>query len=293
VTREGIKSSAGLLLKVGNEVVGIMFVNYRSPQLFLDREKQIIETFANSAAIAIQDARQWENSKQAQDQLIQAEKMSAVGTLASRVAHELKNPLANILSSINLLELRLISPENLPTTLQQMKDEVHRAHSSVDGLLDLARPRDAVRGSVNALDVLNDMLDLLENQARLHHIEIDRQFSPLPVLQGNAGMLKRAFGNILKNAIEGMPDGGRLTVSAEADKTHVSVTIQDTGLGIASENILRVFEPFFSTKEASGGHGLGLADSYQTVHDDHRGDIRVASKEDQGSTFTVILPIEG
>ena len=292
VSREQIRSSAGLLLKVPEEVVGVMFVNYRSPHLFLDREKQIIETFANSAAIAIQDARQWENLKNAQEQLVQTAKMSAVGTLASGIAHELKNPLANILSSINLLEMGHVSAEEMPTKLAEMKSEVHRARDIIDSLLSFVRPRDAVFGVVDVLALINESLNLLENQARLNHINIESQLAQVPPIQGNAPSLKQVFFNILRNAIEAMPDGGRLHVSTSVDNVTVHIEIQDTGPGMTPEHKSRIFEPFFTTKERGYGTGLGLAISQSIVHY-HLGDLKVLSDVGKGSTFIIMLPIGG
>ncbi len=290
VTREKIKSSAGLLLKVRDEVVGVMFVNYRYPHLFLDREKQIIETFASSAAIAIQDARQWENLKNTQDQLVQSAKMGAVGTLASGIAHELKNPLANILSSINLLEMGHISQEKVPIKLAEMKREVLRARDIIDSLLGFVRPREAVVGDVDILALVNESLNLLENQAKLNHINIESQLAQVPLIQGNATTLKQVFFNILRNAIEAMPNGGRLRVSTAVDNVNVRVEIQDTGPGIPSDHKPHIFEPFFTTKEAGYGTGLGLAISYAIVND-HHGDLRVVSEVGNGSIFIVTLPM--
>jgi signal transduction histidine kinase/putative methionine-R-sulfoxide reductase with GAF domain len=290
VTREKIKSSAGLLLKVRDEVVGVMFVNYRYPHLFLDREKQIIETFASSAAIAIQDARQWENLKNTQDQLVQSAKMGAVGTLASGIAHELKNPLANILSSINLLEMERISQEEIPMKLAEMKREVLRARDIIDSLLGFVRPREAAVGDVDILALVNESLNLLENQAKLNHINIESQLAQVPLIQGNATTLKQVFFNILRNAIEAMPNGGRLRVSTAVDNVNVHVEIQDTGPGIPPDHKPRIFEPFFTTKEAGYGTGLGLAISYAIVND-HHGDLRVVSEVGKGSIFIVTLPM--
>jgi two-component system NtrC family sensor kinase len=290
VTREKIKSSASLLLKVRNEVVGVMFVNYRYPHLFLDREKQIIETFASSAAIAIQDARQWENLKNTQDQLVQSAKMGAVGTLASGIAHELKNPLANILSSINLLEMEHIPQEEIPEKLAEMKREVHRARDIIDSLLSFVRPREAAVGDVDILALVNEALNLLENQAKLNHINIESQLVQVPLIRGNATTLKQVFFNILRNAIEAMPNGGRLRVNTAVDNVSVHVEIQDTGVGIPPDHKSRIFEPFFTTKEAGYGTGLGLAISYAIVND-HHGDIKIISEVGKGSTFIVTLPL--
>ncbi len=290
VSREGIRSSAGVLLKVGEVIVGVMFVNYRSPHAFLARETQTIETFANSAAIAIQDVRQWNNLKRTQEQLIQTAKMSAVGTLASGVAHELKNPLANILSSINLIETGRIPRPMTEEKLQEIKSEVHRARKIIDSLLNFVRPRESIREAVDVVTLINESLNILENQARLNHVTIEPRLSAVPLLQGNATALRQVFINILINAIEAMPDGGRLTIETQADNSNVRIEIQDTGPGIAADQIGRIFEPFFTTKEAGDGTGLGLALSYEIVHD-HHGDITAVSVAGQGATFVVTLPI--
>lgn len=291
VEREGIKSSAGLLLRVGDEIVGVMFVNYRSPHQFGDEEKRTIETFANSAAIAIQDARQWENLKRSQDQLIQTAKMGAVGTLASGIAHELKNPLSNILSSVNILEMGSIPQQDTALKLAQIKDEVRRARNIVDSLLGFVRPPEAVHGAVDVLALVNETLNLLENQARLNHINIETQFTAVPLIEGNATLLKQVFFNIIQNAIKAMPDGGRLKVRTSADNVNVRVEIQDTGPGIPPDVLPHIFfEPFFTTKEPGQGTGLGLAISSRIVHD-HQGDIKVKSEVGKGSTFVVTLPI--
>lgn len=284
VERESIKSSAGLLLKVGEEIVGAMFVNYRSSHEFGDEEKRIIETFANSAAIAMQDARQWENLKRTHDQLIQTAKMSAMGTLAGGIAHELKNPLSNILSSVNILE------QEMALELGEIKHEIHRANDIIGNLLDFVRPPEAVRGPVDILALVSETINLLENQAKLSHVNIETQFMMISPIEGNATLLKQVFLNIMQNAIDAMPEGGRLKVRTAMDDVNVRVEIQDTGPGIPPEIAEHIFSPFFTTKEPGEGTGLGLAISYAIVLD-HQGNIKLHSKEGKGSTFVITLPV--
>ena len=290
VEREDIKSSAGLLLKVGDEIVGVMFINYKSQHEFPDREKQIIETFANVAAIAIQDARQWENIKNTQAQLVQTEKMSAVGTLASGIAHELKNPLSNILSSVNILETGRVAQEEVASKFSDIKREVRRASNIIESLLGFVRPSEIVREPVDILALVNESLNLLEGQARLNHVNIEPQLMHVPPIQGNSTALRQVFFNILKNAIEAMPEGGRVTVKTSTDNVRIRVEVQDTGPGIRADIKSHIFEPFVTTKEVGKGTGLGLAVSYKIVHD-HGGDIKVESEEGKGSNIIVILPI--
>jgi signal transduction histidine kinase len=216
--------------------------------------------------------------------------MGAVGTLASGIAHELKNPLANILSSINLLEMEHIPQEEIPEKLAEMKREVHRARDIIDSLLSFVRPREAAVGDVDILALVNEALNLLENQAKLNHINIESQLAQVPLIRGNATTLKQVFFNILRNAIEAMPNGGRLRVNTSVDNVNVHVEIQDTGVGIPPDHKSRIFEPFFTTKEAGYGTGLGLAISYAIVND-HHGDIKIISEVGKGSTFIVTLPL--
>lgn len=288
--REGIKSSAGLLLKFGEEIVGAMFVNYRFSHQFDDEEKRVIETFANSAAIALRDARQWESLKRTQDQLIQTAKMSAMGTLVGGVAHELKNPLSNILSSVNILEMGDLTQQEV--ALEEIKGEVNRASAIIDNLLGFVRPSEAIYGYVDVPALVNGAINLLANQAKLSHVNIESYLMPVPLIEGNATLLKQVFFNIMQNAIEAMPDGGRLSVRTTEDNANVKVEVQDTGLGIPPDILDHIFDPFFTTKEPGQGIGLGLAISYRIVHD-HRGDMKVDSKVGKGTTLVVTLPIGG
>jgi signal transduction histidine kinase/putative methionine-R-sulfoxide reductase with GAF domain len=290
VVREGIKSSAGLLLKVRDETVGVLFVNYRFSHRFLKREKQIIEAFANGAAIAIQDARQWETLKRTQDTLIQTAKMSALGNLAAGIAHELKNPLANILIPVNTIERGYIEGEAIPQILARAKAEVRRASDIIDSLLDFARPRAADRSSVDILALLNETLGLLQNQALLNHVEIESRLQPIPSIQGIAPLLKQVLFNIVRNALDAMPKGGKLILGTSSDEHNVRISVQDTGPGIPESVRPHLFVPFVTSKDPGKGVGLGLAISYSIVRD-HKGDILVSSEEGKGSTFVVILPL--
>ena len=236
--------------------------------------------------------RQWETLKQTQEQLIQSAKMSAVGRLASGIAHELRNPLANILSSINLLELGRVSQQNMNAKYEIMKSEIHRARKIIDNLLNFVSPRESAQGTVDLLSIVNETISLLENQASLSKIKIDSQLARVPTIQGNATNLKQAFLNILINAIEAMPRGGILTVNMDVDGENIHIEIKDTGFGIPEDKKTQIFEPFYTTKAPGEGTGLGLALSYEIIHD-HHGEIAVESEVEKGSIFIVTLPIGG
>ena len=227
-----------------------------------------------------------------QQQLIQSAKMAAVGSLTSGIAHELNNPLNNI----GLVTEELIAgfsehdDEDKLGLLSQIETQVERASSTVRNLLDFTRNDKPVFTTVSIPDVIRDTTRLLANEMKLAGVDLSIDLNAdLPSVKGNPRNIQQVFLNIMLNAIQAMPNGGRLIVQGENEQDFLCVRIQDTGAGIAKEDLPRVFDPFFTTKEPGMGTGLGLAVSY-SIMEAHQGKITVDSTVGNGTTFSVFFP---
>ncbi len=241
--------------------------------------------------------------KATQAQLLQAEKLSAIGQLVAGVAHELNNPLTSVIGYAQLLqeELREAAAGDTPrpagdlaTDLRRIAEESERAARIVRNLLAFARRQSAARAAQDVADVMNRVLALRAYEFRLNAVELETDFEPgLPPVLGDGGQLQQALLNLLLNAEQAMRSRSvrRLHVGArrvrEADA--VELSIADTGQGIPDENLRRIFDPFFTTREVGEGTGLGLSICYGIVRD-HGGQIAVESRVGQGTTFKVLLP---
>ena len=227
-------------------------------------------------------------------QLLRSERLASLGRLAAGVAHEINNPLTGVLTFGHLLLRKCDEDGAQREELETIVNETTRCKRIVRGLLDFARETELQKVHADINDVLQESLRLTENQALVNNVEIIKRFDQrLPEIMVDKGQIQQVFVNILVNAIDAMPDGGTLRVASDmtADGRSVTVTFSDTGCGIKPENISRVFDPFFSTKDASKGTGLGLAVSYGIVTR-HNGGIEVESDVGKGSSFTVRLPLE-
>jgi len=228
-----------------------------------------------------------------QEQLAQSAKMAAVGTLTSGIAHELNNPLNNIaLNTETLLEdSPEFSEEERTALLEQIYTQVERASSTVRNLLDFTRQEKPSFVALRLEEVLDYTAKLARNELSLAGVEFVQNLdTTLPAVRGNRRSLQQVFLNLFLNAIQAMPEGGRLTVDAREEDGYVRVTVADTGEGIAPENLDRVFDPFFTTKETGEGTGLGLSVSYGIV-EKHGGRLTVESELQKGTTFAVYLPV--
>lgn len=228
-----------------------------------------------------------------QQQLIQSGKMAAVGTLTSGIAHELNNPLNNIgLTTEALIEnFAEYSDEQKLAMLDQISSQVARASSTVRNLLDFTRKERAIFTRVSIPALIRDTAKLLGNEMKLAGTQYHERLDPaIPEISGNPRNLQQVFLNLMLNAIQAMPEGGDLTVSAALDGEFLRVDIADTGAGIPEAALNKIFDPFFTTKEPGIGTGLGLAVSYGIV-EAHRGRILVQSAVGKGSTFSVLLPL--
>ena len=230
-----------------------------------------------------------------QDQLLQAGKMAAVGTLTSGVAHELNNPLNNIALTTETLidEFGDYSDESKLKMLRQLYTQVERASSTVRNLLDFTRKETPVFASLSIKDVVESTLKLVSNELNLDEVESCLEIPPeLPRVMGNPRSLQQVFLNLFLNSIQAMPGGGKLTVRATVNEDHqLRVDVSDTGVGIPPESLGKVFDPFFTTKEPGQGTGLGLSVSYGII-EKHRGRLLVDSKVGEGTTFSILLPFK-
>jgi len=235
---------------------------------------------------------------EAQRAIARAEKLAAVGRLAAGVVHEINNPLATISACAEALESRVTEGafdnssevEDLREYLGLIRSEAFRCKMITNGLLDFSRTRAGQHMPVEISDVINSTARLLMHQRRGEGVEImveaDQDVAPI---SGDAGQLQQAIIALATNAIDAMPDGGRLVLRARNLEAHVLVEVSDTGHGIASENLTKIFDPFFTTKEIGQGTGLGLAVCYGIVAE-HGGRLDVQSTVGVGTTFTMILP---
>ncbi len=243
------------------------------------------------------------------ERMRRSDRLAAIGLIAAGIAHEIKNPLVGIRGAAQLLksELRTGPAGSDRRDMQEYLDvvlkEADRLNGVLEGILDFTRVKPREMRKHNIHSILDRVLLLHEDPARRNGIILGRLYDPsLPDVMGDEGQLVQVFLNIVRNAVEAMPSGGKLTVLTRMSDQYTSVQsdgrkhrlmvvkVADTGPGIRPEHLQDIFAPFFTTKDR--GTGLGLALSYQIVQE-HLGTIRVESQEGEGTTFSVYLPLGG
>ncbi|HLL77254.1 MAG TPA: ATP-binding protein [Pyrinomonadaceae bacterium] len=227
-----------------------------------------------------------------EEQLQQREKLSSIGLLAAGVAHEINTPLTGVSSYTQMLLGMFATHDPKHKLLEKINRQTERATGIVNNLLNFSRVGGVTEfGGVDVNHVLEDTLQLLEPQMRHAQIEVVRDFDAgLPRAYGNAGKLQQVFTNLLLNARDALPDGGRITLRTRAEESDaVTIYVIDDGIGIAPENVARIYDPFFTTKGVGRGTGLGLAVSYGIVQE-HSGHIAVESAPGRGTTFRITVP---
>jgi two-component system NtrC family sensor kinase len=230
-----------------------------------------------------------------QEQLVQSRKIAAVGTLTSGIAHELNNPINNIVLTAEALkeDFRELAPEEALGLIQDILIQSERASEIVKGLLDFSRSEHPDFEPLTIAGVIQDTLKLVRNQLSLSGIHVETKLPPdLPMVHGDRKSLQQVFLNLFINAIQAMLDGGSLSIRAyPSDDGHwLKVEVKDTGCGIEHEDLPRIFDPFYTTKQVGRGTGLGLSVTYGIV-EKHGGHIEVESQKGKGATFTVLLPV--
>ena len=223
-------------------------------------------------------------------QLIRSEKLAALGQLAAGIAHEIRNPLTSINILIHSLTENLSSGNSQKEDLKVIEEEIHRINEIVDQFLRFAKPAPPLLKKADVISIFEETLQLLRPQIEKQGIVIQKEFQPLPPILMDREQMKQVILNLLLNAVQAMPKGGNLVLKGhipEGDRW-IRLSIQDSGVGISCEDINKLFDPFFSTKE--GGMGLGLSIAHRII-DQHHGKIEVESTPGEGTLFTVWLPI--
>lgn len=226
-------------------------------------------------------------SKRTEDILRTTERLSVVGKLAAGMAHEIRNPLTALKGFTQILRDR---GEPCSQYCDIMLSELDRIETIVSELLVLAKPQAASFQQRQVADILHRCIALLESQAILNNVQVRTVISgTMPLVWCEENHLKQVFINIIKNAIESMPSGGMVTISAACDQKHVVVEVMDEGCGIPEDHVGKLGEPFFTTKEK--GTGLGLMVTSQIIRN-HRGELAIHSELNRGTTITISLPLQ-
>jgi PAS domain S-box-containing protein len=227
-----------------------------------------------------------------QKELIHNEKLAALGRFSSGIAHEIRNPLANISALAQLVSKSKIEDEKMKKHLKYILVNSDIANKIIKDLLLFAAPEDLVLDSLLVKDILENTVNSFEARCEENGISVIRNISnELPEICADKVKLENALMNFISNAIDAMPGGGKLSIIANIDKIHQEVIIDiiDTGQGISPENLDKIFEPFFTTKETGTGLGLGLA--YQTIRS-HHGFLNITSEPDKGTHVEIRLPVK-
>jgi two-component system, NtrC family, sensor kinase len=239
------------------------------------------------------------DSRRIRGQIMQSEKLAAVGQLAAGVMHEINNPLATISVSVAAISARLgeltgADKAAVEEYLELIDKEVDRCTRIVDGLLDFSRPKGKTKTKVVLNALVDETLFLLKHHQRFKRLVVMRELDvKLPPCLGNAEQLTQVLMALMLNAVDAMDDRGKLTVRTGRNSSRndeVFVEIEDTGIGIPRADQSKIFEPFYTTKPPGRGTGLGLSICYGIV-EDHRGRIEVDSQPGRGSIFRVFLPV--
>ncbi len=226
-----------------------------------------------------------------EEQLATSEKLASIGILAAGVAHELNTPLTGISSYAQMLKKDRTESDPDRGILDKIEKQTTRASRIIQSLLNFARQGDVpLFEDINVNEIIQDALSLLEHRLNRARIHLQRELGVLQPIQGDESKLQQIFLNLFVNAIDSMPGGGRLSVSTQQLDDEVGIVVSDTGEGIKPDDLVRIYDPFFTTKRDRKGTGLGLAVSYGIIKQ-HGGSISVDSQPGKGTTFTIMLPM--
>lgn len=264
----------------------------------LQRAKSALVEWSNTLEDKV--AEKTRQLNQVQAQILHMEKMASLGKLSSIIAHELNNPLAGILTYARLIEKRISKGDTSPEQCAKMEkeinliaDEARRCGDIVKNLLFFARGREGEYRQADLNELIDKSIKLVQHKINLYEINLQVQLPQEDVLATcDQSQVQQAVLAIIINAIEAMPDGGRLRIVLARDNGNAVIRIADSGLGIPRENQQRIFEPFFTTKEEGHGTGLGLSIAFGIIQS-HGGSIRVESSPGKGTEFTITIPLQG
>ncbi|MBI4607943.1 MAG: GAF domain-containing protein [Candidatus Rokubacteria bacterium] len=301
LSAHGVRAGLAVPLGVRDQPIGVMGAYYRGPHDFSDEESRVLLSLAQQTALALEKVRLYaelqanlRRLQETQAQLIQADKLTALGTLLSGMAHELNSPLSTILLSVQLLKQRQVLPDPIRRRVEVIEEECERASRIIRDLLAFARRRPAERRRVNLNEVINATLTLQAPDFDLNNIRVVKEFAAaLPEIWGDSHQLQQVFLNLFTNATHAMKIAhgrGTLTVRSFPRGSGVAIEVEDDGPGIPPEHLGRVFDPFFTTKGTGEGTGLGLSLSIGIV-EAHGGRMKVHNVAGSGARFTVELPI--
>ena len=310
------RSEICVALKDGDTILGIIDVESREQNAFTHNDLLAMESLAGILASVITSANQYqklqetirqlrlievelkarmEAQRSAENRLLQAAKLAAVGEMAAGVAHELNNPLTTVTGFTELILDELPQESTHRAELEMVLREAKRAGDVVRRLLDFSRQGERIRAQADLNEVVNDVLALTNHLIQTNgvtlFIDLDEK---LPWIFIDRNQMKQVLLNLIHNALQAMPNGGSLSVgtcSVQRDARNWAVmSVKDSGVGIPPADQNRIFEPFFTTKSERGGTGLGLSVTFGIVTD-HGGTIEISSEPEKGSTFAVWLPI--
>ena len=302
-------------IRDGENVLGIVDVESSSRNAFTHNDFIALESLAGILASVITSADQYqrlqitisqlrstqvelrarmEAQRSAENRLVQAAKLAAVGEMAAAIAHELNNPLTSVTGFAELALSDLSEESETRKDLEIVMREATRARDVVRRLLDFARQSESTRARASLNDVVEDVVALSRHLIHTSGVKLNLELQEnLPWILVDVNQMKQVLLNLIHNALQAMPNGGDLTISSEstsrAGRDWIRIAVQDTGIGIPKPDQARIFEPFYTTKGDQGGTGLGLSVTYGIVTD-HGGQIDVESQPGAGSRFSVWLP---
>jgi nitrogen-specific signal transduction histidine kinase len=279
--------------------IGFVEVGYgkRKPVLdegpFLKEERSLIDAIAAQIGLFLERRQAEEDKILLQNQLRHADRLATIGQLAAGVAHELNEPLGNILGFAQLAQKGGELPAEVDQDLQKIIEASLHSREIVKNLLQFGKPmpQKMVRTQLNV--VVEDALYLFEGRCKKSGIRIERELDPaLPEVLADQVQMNQVLVNLLTNAVPAMPDGGILSIQTKPLHGFAVLRVRDSGIGMDKETLDRIFEPFFSTKKTSEGTGLGLS-VVRDIVKAHKGSVRAESEIGKGSTFDVGIPLEG
>jgi len=229
--------------------------------------------------------------KELQAKLTQSAKMASLGTMAGGIAHEIRNPLAIIDSSAQILLKHSENEEIRSLGIEKIRNATKRAADIVDNLLKFARQSEFAPEELDVNKLIENTLKLLENQLSIQHVIVKKNYNPgLPAVYGNKNQLQQVFINLILNSCNSFKEQGAIRIQSKKIGKIIEIEFKDNGIGIPEKELSLIYDPFFTTQPVGKGTGLGLSISYGIIKQ-HNGTIEVSSETDKGTVFTIRLPI--